>query len=266
MSKEVTIKSDNHFVIKENWQGSKIEGHGVSISVNKTIIPISYKSKMIEWKDENSIKDLIKFGFVENVTTEIYRIMAEYMALNIKSRSINTATGLDVLFEYITEECGNLELQELNFIFKSGIMGKFGIIYNDISIDTICGKDGWFETYYRDYRKLRPEPKVNNVIPKLTGKEITEQQFYNENPDQKIYSELRTIRNKALTNTLKLDDVKLFYTSKGLSLDDFKDDQEVYSYNYFQMDEEIRNCIGEMNYILEQHMNFILANIYKTKK
>ncbi len=78
--------------------------------------------------------------------------------------------------------------------------------------------------------------------------------------------QLSDIERKAKGNFLKLEDVKTFYKLKGLSLNDFKDDQEVYSYNYFQMDEQIRSCIGEMNYILEQHRNFILANIYKTKK
>lgn len=235
------------------------------IPINNTIIPAAYKNKINDFYPENSINDIIILGHKNELTVEIYKIMSTYLSANIKGKAITNHNSLDMIFEYITEECGNLELQEINFVFKSGVMGKFGIIYNDISIDTICGKDGWFETYYRDFRKFRPDPKQNQIKDKLTGKEITEAQFYNNNPDQKVYGELRTIRNKALNNVLKLDDVKLFYTSKGLTLNDLKDDIEVYSYNYFQMDEEIRKCIGEMNYCMEQHRNFILNNIYKTK-
>jgi len=80
-----------------------------------------------------------------------------------------------------------------------------------------------------------------------------------------ISKELEVIYKTAKGNYLKLSDVKMFYKLKGLTLNDLKDDIEVYSYNYFQMDEEIRKCIGEMNYCMEQHRNFILNNIYKTK-
>ena len=118
----IKTASGDHFVKEEHWIDSKEPGYGISLSVNKTVIPLEYKKKIQDFKEENSLSELIKHGFIENVTIEIYRIIGDYLSINIKSKSINTSAGISVLFEYITEECGNLELQEINFIFKSGSM------------------------------------------------------------------------------------------------------------------------------------------------
>lgn len=201
----------------------------------------------------------------EILAHELMRIISKYLEINIKSRAINSSGAIELIFEYIITECSNLELQEIDFIFRSGIMGKFGVIYNDISIDTICGKDGWIETYYKEFRKLRPEP-TQQIKHDLTGKEITKEQFLNNNPKEKVYSELREILYKATTNLLRIEDVKLFYKLKELTLNDFKDDSEIYCAEYHKLSDDLKGCIGEMNYILQKHKEFILANIYKTKK
>ena len=335
MSKELISKIDNHFTKVENWTGSKKPGSGIILSVNKTIIPTEYKKKVEEFKSENSISDLIKFGFIENVTIEIYRIISEYLAINIKSKSINTSAGISIIFEYITEECGNLELQEINFIFKSGVMGKFGVIYNDISIDTICGKDGWFETYYREYRKLRPEPTKKEDV-RMSGKEITEHEFLEKDEnyaefrkviqdakefkvtqegaksffesnntnfekelnkieiefeksgleqygqDKEVYISyhlstliikirsnqitLIDIYKRALKNKTNTDDAKKFYLIKELTLNDFKDDCEIYSGKYHRLPENEKQCFTETQFLNNCHCSFIIQNFNKVKE
>ena len=257
----IKTASGDHFVKEEHWIDSKEPGYGISLSVNKTVIPLEYKKKIQDFKEENSLSELIKHGFIENVTIEIYRIIGDYLSINIKSKSINTSAGISVLFEYITEECGNLELQEINFIFKSGIMGKFGVIYNDISIDTICGKEGWIETYYKDFRKFRPEKKQEEVI-RLTGKEMTLEDFHAKNPEYKLKYDLHGIYYQAKRYKTTIEDAKQFYLIKGLSLDDFKDDFQFYSKEY-QNQKLIK---GEMLYITERFRKFIIENVFKNKK
>ena len=100
MSKELINNVENHFVKEEHWIDSKEPGYGISLSVNKTVIPLEYKKKIQDFKDENSISELIKHGFIENVTIEIYRIIGDYLSINIKSKSINTSAGISVLFEF----------------------------------------------------------------------------------------------------------------------------------------------------------------------
>jgi len=264
MSKELISEIDNHFTNVENWIGSKKAGSGISLSVNKTIIPIEYKKKVEEFNSENSISDLIKFGFIENVTIEIYRIISEYLAINIKSKSINTSAGISIIFEYITEECSNLELQEINFIFKSGVMGKFGVIYNDISIDTICGKDGWFETYYKEYRKLRPEP-TKKEDARMSGKEMTEPEFLEKYPEYKDQIRLRDLLLMAKSFKITTKEAKEFYLIKELTLNDFKDDCEIYSGQYHRLPENEKKCFTETQFLNNCHCSFIIQNFNKVK-
>jgi len=265
MSKELISKLNNHFTKVENWIGSKKPGSGISLSVNKTIIPTEYKKKVEEFNSENSISDLIKFGFIENVTIEIYRIISEYLAINIKSKSINTSAGISIIFEYITEECSNLELQEINFIFKSGVMGKFGVIYNDISIDTICGKDGWFETYYREYRKLRTEPTKKEDV-RMSGKEMTEPEFLEKYPEYKDQIRLRDLLLMAKSFKITTKEAKEFYLIKELTLNDFKDDCEIYSGQYHRLPENEKQCFTETQYLNNCHCSFIIQNFNKVKE
>lgn len=221
-----------------------------------------YPATINEMKFTPSIGELKKdFESEVILRDEIMKIAASYLSLNIKSKSINSDTGLMLVVDFILEECSNLEIQEINFIFKSGIMGKFGVIYNDISIDTICGKDGWIETYYKDFRKLRPEKKQDEVI-RLTGKEMTIEDFHAKNPEYKLKYDLHGIYYQAKRYKTTIEDAKQFYLIKGLSLDDFKDDFQFYSKEY-QNQKLIK---GEMLYITERFRKFIIENVFKNKK
>jgi hypothetical protein len=192
----------------------------------------------------------------------IQLIIVTLKALNIKSKSINTDEGLMLVIDYILEECGNLELQEVNFIFRNGIMGKFGVIYNDISIDTICGKEGWIEIYYRDFRKFKKEKiECEDSSVKLTGKEITLEEFHSKNPELKDRYVLNQIYQKAKEFKISIEDAKTFYKVKGLSLNDFKDDCEYFCVLW----NKTSKIVPEMDYIKECFRRFILENIFKTK-
>ena len=221
-----------------------------------------YPATINEMKFTPSIGELKKdFESEVILRDEIMKIAASYLSLNIKSKSINSDTGLMLVVDFILEECSNLEIQEINFIFKSGIMGKFGVIYNDISIDTICGKEGWIETYYKDFRKLRHEKKQEEVI-RLTGKEMTLEDFHAKNPEYKLKYDLHGIYDRAKRYKTTIEDAKQFYLIKGLSLDDFKDDFQFYSKEY-QNQKLIK---GEMLYITERFRKFIIENVFKNKK
>jgi hypothetical protein len=98
---------------------------------------------------------------------------------------------------------------------------------------------------------------------KLTGAKMTFEQFHELNPEYKPRCYLPEIVEKAKTGKLKIEDVKNFYKLKGLTLDDFKDDTEVYSYNYWNFHHF--GEFNEMSYIIEQHRKFILENYLKKK-
>ena len=221
-----------------------------------------YPSKLNEMKFSLSIGELNK-GFESEIIIrdEIMKIAAKWLSLNIKSKSINSDEGLMVVVEHILDECSNLELQEINLIFKMGVTGKFGIIYNDISIDTICGKEGWIETYYNDFRRLRKEPERKESDFRLTGKEMTLMQFHDSNPEYKKTFDLHAIFERAKIYKTTIEDAKQFYKIKELSLDDFKDDMEYFAKQYQNSEKTIK----EIQYITEMFRKFIIDNIFKTK-
>lgn len=221
------------------------------MQIQKYIKP-EYPTKLNDMEFSYSIGEMNKDYESEVILSqEIMKIAAKWLSLNIKSKSINTDEGLMVVVDHIMEECSNLELQEINFIFRSGISGKFGIIYNDISIDTICGKEGWIETYYKDFRKLRKadisnnydnlsqtlnrliesgapkniideyEKRLNNSVStinsiKLTGNEITEKELYSKDEN---YSEFRETIQSAQLNKVNLDDAKKFLNANRFNFD-----------------------------------------------
>jgi hypothetical protein len=110
-------------------------------------------------------------------------IIGKYFSMTGKAKNISKDM-ISILVDYLMVNCQNLELQEIDFIFKNGILGKFGTIYDEIYLDTITGDKGWIERYYSDYRKLRQEPNSQNRIDyELTGKEISYEKFLKSNPD-----------------------------------------------------------------------------------
>ena len=212
-----------------------------------------------------SISELSKSIDKDIVEATIFSIAGKYLNANVKGRSITDKFTVDMLIEYFMTECGNLELQEIEFIFKSGIMGKYGIIYNDISIDTICGTDGWVGKYYANDRKKRKE---NTYVEKieLTGKEITYDQFLENHPELKERNELLDLLSKAKKQELTLDDVKRFYTIKGFDKNThMKEDMLVMSKEYYRLSTDIRSVLTENKYILNEFCKFVINNYNKVK-
>lgn len=221
-----------------------------------------YPSKIEQMQFTPSIGELKKdFESEVILREEIIKIAASYLSLNIKSKSISSGHGLMIVVDFILEECSNLELQEINFIFKSGIMGKFGIIYNDISIDTICGKDGWIETYYKDFRIARKDPERKECDFRLEGNEITLKEFHENNPEFKAMYDLHAIFDRAKNFKTTIEDAKQFYKIKGLSSNDFKDDMECFAIQFNKAEYHV----NEIQFITECFRQFIIDNIYKTK-
>lgn len=244
--------------------------------------------KIQDFKYDKSISEIIRIKENENpIRGTIILILSTYLPLNIKSKSITSKESINLIIEHFINECGNLELQEIEFIIKSGIMGKFGTIYNDISIDTICGKDGWIETYYNTERIKRPEPVQMIIEEKPSG--MTIEEFYEKNAEYKERSILIEIQSKLKEHKLSINDIKIFYKIKGFDLNDFKDDCEHYCANYYKnirnLEIDIQNfdetdrrylelrdnilqlkAIGESNYLMIKHYDFIRDNINKIKR
>lgn len=222
--------------------------------------------KIQDLKYDKSISEILMIKENENpVHGTIILILSTYLPMNVKSKAITSKEAINLLIEFIKNECGNLELQEVEFVIKSGIIGKFGTIYNDISIDTICGKDGWFETYYKEYRKLRPEPTKNEDV-RMSGKEMTESEFLEKYPEFKEKIRLRDLLILAKSGKITTKEAKEFYLMKTLTLNDFKDDCEIYSFDYHSLPEDQKEIFTETQYLNYRHCNFIILNAYKTKK
>ena len=196
---------------------------------------------------------------------EIMKIAASYLSLNIKSKSINSDAGLIIVVDFILEECSNLELQEINFIFRSGVMGKFGVIYNDISIDTICGKNGWIETYYKTDRKDKNETVNLETKERFSGNEMSVEEFYKRNHEAAKRAMIKNIVEKAKTRRAKMPELKQFYKLKELTLNDLKDDMEALSKQYYQLSENERAAIKYEQYESIWLNDFIINNQYKVK-
>jgi hypothetical protein len=118
------------------------------------------------------------------VKTAITFIMHKYLSNNIKGKSIIEPSQINLVIDFIIDECKNLQLNEISIIFKNGVLGRYGTIFNEISIDTICGIDGWIEKYYQLDRKKISEPKIKEKIV-YSGNEMTYQEWLDKNPEYK---------------------------------------------------------------------------------
>lgn len=222
--------------------------------------------KVQDLKYDKSISEILMIKENENpIHGTIILILSTYLSINMKSKAITSKEAINLIIDYIKNECGNLELQEVEFVIKSGVMGKFGIIYNDISIDTICGKDGWFETYYKDFRKLRPEPTKKEDV-RMSGKEMTEPEFLEKYPVFKDQIRLRDLLLMAKSFKITTKEAKEFYLIKELTLNDFKDDCEIYSGKYHRLPENEKQCFTETQYLNNCHCSFIIQNFNKVKE
>jgi hypothetical protein len=152
-----------------------------------------------------SISDLSKIDS-KKTTIGIAKILAKYLSITPKAAGINE-TMYEMIIEHIIVNCKNLELQEIDFIIKKGVMGVFGTIYAEISIDTITGVDGWIETYYKTYRKQRIEQRIEPKF-ELTGKEMTYEEFINRNQE---------------FNKKEIENIKILASNYNVSTDLLKD-------------------------------------------
>lgn len=159
--------------------------------------------ELIEYKKQLPTKpDQVKYGLTISETSEketklfVLAIMKKYLSSNVKGKSIMEPSQIELILDFIFEECKNLQIEELNIIFRNGVLGRYGTIFNDISIDTICGKEGWIESYYKHDRPKIQEPHYEEVV-KYNGNEMTYEQFLEKNTDIK-----KDLRRKELKKVL----------------------------------------------------------------
>ena len=247
MSTEISIKSETGVINPESYFSYQIGN-----------VP-----KLDDMSHEKTLSDiLVSESNLKPLKALLLALFAKYLSTNIKSRTISNDFGYKLLLDFFIDECKNLEIQEIEYIFKSGVMGRFGQIYNDISIDTICGKNGWVETYYSEHRKLRKEPTIEDKLI-FTGKEMTLEQFYQENPQYKERSELMEMFKKARVNQCNVSDLKNFYKLKKYSVGEMQEDLAAISKEYYNS--EIKEHVAESEYIKNWLNKFILSNYNKKK-
>lgn len=224
---------------------------------------INSPSKVTEMKPNLSLTQLKKMVKNEDILKAGILIIAQkYLSLVDKGKMINKESALEILVDDILENSSNLELQDIDFIFKNGIKGKFGVIYNDIGLDTILGKDGWIETYYKEYRILRPEGNEKIIEVEIPKNAISEDEYFKKYPDAEKRVKINRLFVKAKSNQLQLSDILEFYILKGYTENECTEDLEIIKKEY---QENEYNSVTESIYILNWGKNFILSNYKKTK-
>ncbi len=204
----VTSVQDMQYGLSINTMASThryINRHGkISLDVITQYFGSEYNDEI--YPELNEKLSMILIAESKKVTkATIAIIIGKYLSMTGKAKNISKDM-ISILVDYLMVHCNNLELQEIDFIFKNGILGKFGTIYDEIYLDTITGDKGWIERYYSDYRNLRQEPYSQNIIDlsklnkdqlieyrksnnnsikdyELTGKEISYDEFLKSNPD-----------------------------------------------------------------------------------
>ncbi len=190
-------------------------------------------------------------------------IFARYLSVNIKGRNISNEFGYKLMIDFILNDCKNLELQEVEYIFKNGVMGRFGQLYNDISVDTICGINGWIEMYYKEHRKNRMEGIKPVESFNFTGNEMTLKEFHESHPDYLERSNLLELFEKAKKSKCGVQDLKLFYKIKGYTVGEMQDDLSIIAGKYYSLQE--KNAITEKQWVDNWINNFIKQNYNKKK-
>jgi hypothetical protein len=169
----------------------------------------------------------IKFGLsisemnINEVKLLILAIAQKYLSKNVKGKSLQESGQIDLIVEYITTDCKNLQIEEINIIFKFGVLGRYGTIYNDISIDTICGIEGWIESYYKLDRAKRSEGDYIEPLSKEPAKGnekfYTHAQYLKRNPEERKKYRLKELTAKAKLLKCGYPELKLMlkYTGRG---------------------------------------------------
>lgn len=241
------------------------------VKISNETYEIGKVSTVSEMLPEKSIYELIHNSYDKEMTKKeisklIVLIAGNYLMLNAKGKGITNEYGFKLISDYIMDECKNLELQEIEYIFKKGVLGRFGEIFNDISIDTICGKGGWIEYYCKNDRKNKPQKVIIHESERMNGTEMTLSQFFKKNPDFEKRTRLLEIGELAKINEAKLTHLKEFYKLKDLTLNDLKDDMESLSKQYYEISEDERKLLTWDEYLHFWINKFILDNLYKVKQ
>jgi hypothetical protein len=172
----------------------------------------------IKWS--KSIKELAAISHT-GTKQAILAIVAANLSLNVKGRGIVNENQFEALTEHIMSNCSTLQIEEVNYIFKKGVLGLFGQIYNDISLDVICGIDGWIETYYKKHRPKRSEGDYKEPLCKepANGNEklYTHAQYLKRNPEERKKYRLKELTAKAKLLKCGYPELKLMlkYTGRG---------------------------------------------------
>lgn len=209
-----------------------------------------------------TVGELVKVN-KEVVKLKVMEIMARHLSTNIKTKGITSERSIHQVIDFILVRCKNLEIQEVDFIFMNGVLGQYGTIYNDISIDTICGIDGWIESYYKQDRWKRPDPGINTdeiyyckkdqkYKPIYSGNEITADQFFDLFPGA---AEIKRIVDSAKAGRLTSDEVKQFYKVKGMTINDYQDDYEAYVYNFNYLKQRAAELENKLGYNYESELS-----------
>jgi len=189
----------------------------------------------------------------------ILNIMLKWLALNVKGRSLTESEQMDLIIDHFITFCSNLELQEVEFIFREGIKGRYGVIFNAIDIDTICGKDGWIELYYKQDRSKRPEQNEVLQISEPKGEVVTERQFLKNNPEikrqKKVFELQQKIRDKKISPSKY--DLKYIFKLLGYTQQNYFAQLAKIKQDFEQS--EYRHCTTLKKYGNERIRNIILS-------
>jgi len=189
----------------------------------------------------------------------ILNIMLRWLALNVKGRSLTESEQMDLIIDHFITFCSNLELQEVEFIFREGIKGRYGVIFNAIDIDTICGKDGWIELYYKQDRSKRPEQNEVLQISEPKGEVVTERQFLKNNPEikrqKKVFELQQKIRDKKISPSKY--DLKYIFKLLGYTQQNYFAQLAKIKQDFEQS--EYRHCTTLKKYGNERIRNIILS-------
>ncbi|MFZ1786734.1 MAG: hypothetical protein WAT92_00420, partial [Saprospiraceae bacterium] len=74
----------------------------------------------------NSLAKIKNKDEITKTKSLILLILARYLSLNVKGKSITAAFALEMIVEDIFVNYSFLTVQEVEFILKNGIMGKYG--------------------------------------------------------------------------------------------------------------------------------------------
>lgn len=222
---------------------SKIQQNETSVQLAKSrhfeVVTVSAPEQM---KYALSVSELSKIDQIKT-KIKITEIIFKYLSISSKVKNISDFF-IEILVEHIVNSCSNLELSEIDYIFKNGILGKLGNNYQEISIDTITGETGWIENYYSKERAKRPEPELPKIEVSKTA--MTYQEWIEKNPDQK--------------NNLRKYDLMMLIKNGSISMDIVKE--------YFNDDDFVNSKISEFkSYIpklISEHTK--LSDQYNSEK